>query len=372
MGLVNDLFEKILDRKATTEEENRFSKTDKIEIIKELSSCREKYGLLYKKAGDFVKTRVSYDDKDIEDFFSNKELKIAVCLSGHLRDYETNLSNIEKFLVKPLNADVFIHTWDTLGKQKTLTSGRIGPIPDESKKYDTDILNMLSNIKAKRIESNSEYLKNISSSLDKKEFHLYGQKLNSQTFGGQAEPKYIYSQFYSIYQSYKLLEKYSEDNNIKYDVVIKLRSDYILTSGIQSEDFDFIKDDKNIFIPSLPYSNHGHPSCCLCKHGIDHEEAGHLEDVCDVFAYGSQETMKKYMSVYEHLDEIREKFIELNDQLIKNNSSYKVIVNNNFKLINIWDGINYTLNCFYPERIFRYYLKNNNLLPSRLSGMVLR
>ena len=40
--------------------------------------------------------------------------KIAVCISGMYRDHENALESIKKNIIEPLNADVFIHTWDEM------------------------------------------------------------------------------------------------------------------------------------------------------------------------------------------------------------------------------------------------------------------
>lgn len=42
----------------------------------------------------------------------NRKLKVAVCISGQLRAFEKNAAHIVESIVKPLQADVFLHTWD--------------------------------------------------------------------------------------------------------------------------------------------------------------------------------------------------------------------------------------------------------------------
>ncbi len=41
-------------------------------------------------------------------------MKVAVCLFGHLRTYKKCYKSIIKNIIHPNNADVFMHTWDTL------------------------------------------------------------------------------------------------------------------------------------------------------------------------------------------------------------------------------------------------------------------
>lgn len=366
------LFENILKRTPNQEEIRKYANNSKDILIKDLSSCEEKIKILFSLAGERYSTQQQYSDEDINDFFTNNKFKVALCLSGHLRDYKNNLESINKFLVKPLSADVFLHTWDSYGKQKIVTENSIGPSPIEDTHISDDYKNYISNLRGVKIENNLTYLNSIEGSLKERLFYLYGQRIGKDTFGGSAEPKYIYSQFYSIMQSFLLAEEYSNRHNKKYDIVIKLRADYKLNSGILKEELEkIIHDSEIIFIPNLPYSNHGHPSCCLCQANIDHKENHHLEDVCDVFAYSNFKNMKKYMCVYENLDHIREYFEKINTEIEKD-KQYKLENYKNYKVVNIWDKINYNINCFYPERIFRYYLTGNKLLGSKLSGKVLR
>lgn len=365
-------FKSVLNRQATREEIRRYTNKTRLELMRDLSGCEEKVKILFSLAGERFATEQQYSNSDIDNFFTNSELNIALCLSGHLRDYKKNLESINKFLVKPLNADVFLHTWDSYGKQKIITQNSIGPSPIEDVKINDDYKNYISNLRGLKIENNLNYLNTIEDTLKQKLFYLYGQRINEDTFGGSAEPKYIYSQFYSIMQSFLLAEEYSKVNNKKYDIIIKLRSDYKLSSGIFKEDFKkIIQEPEIIFIPNLPYSNHGHPSCCMCQANIEHKEISHLEDVCDVFAYSNFENMKKYMCVYKELETIRHDFAVLNNKLEKN-KEYVIENYKNYKVTNIWNKINYNINCFYPERIFRYYLADKKLLGSKLSGRVLR
>lgn len=45
---------------------------------------------------------------------SIRTAKVAVCISGMYRDHENALESIKKNIIEPLNADVFVHTWDEM------------------------------------------------------------------------------------------------------------------------------------------------------------------------------------------------------------------------------------------------------------------
>jgi len=372
---LRSLFLSIFNREPNTKEFELYNSYSFEDLKNILLSSTEKQQLLFNMSGERFRHFVEYGNDDIEQFFTTNNFKIAICLSGHIRDYKGNLASINKYLVKPLNADVFMHTWDSVGKQIVITKNVLGPIPNEYNKDMPNLYETITNLKKLEIENNQQFISSVESNLGEKQFYLYGQSLGDNYYGGQAEPKYIYSQFYSIYKSFKLLESYSIEQNIKYDIVIKLRSDYCLSSGIFVEDFEVIRnninlDKKCIFVPDLPYSNHGHPLCCLCKTNIEHTE--HYEDTCDVFAYSDYESMKHYMTVYEKLEILRDLQVKKNNNSLSNKQYTDIQRKDKNYLIDIWKFPNYELECFYPERIFNKHLQNFKLCPSKLTGLVLR
>lgn len=367
------LFQVVLGRDPDNTEIKRYLREEYTyaDVCRELATCKEKYIQLYNLSGERIRTSITYSEQDIEDFFSlmSGDKKVAICLSGHLRGYELNLPSIQKFIAKPLNADVFLHTWDTIGKQIRMTKGVVGPVPDESEGVIPDVSRYFSNLKKVKVENNNTFLKDLDY-LEEQKFFLYGMELRNGLYGGQAEPKYIFSQIYSINQSFKLMEEWEAENNFKYDYVIKLRVDYCLSSGILSKDFIFLEENENvIFVPNLPYSNHGHPSCCLCAANLPHEE--HVEDVCDVFAYGKRKEMEHYFSIYENLENLR-RSQERQNAILESKREYPLGSKGSFILCDIWNLTNYDINCFYPERLLKHYLKDFHLEPSKLSGMVIR
>ena len=76
------------------------------------------------------------------------------------------------------------------------------------------------------------------------------------------------------------INKYQKENNIKYDVVLRTRPDLIL-----SEDLVIEEPNKNHI-----YTIGGHIK------NPDRIESG--VSLCDFFAYGDYETMKKYVNIH--------------------------------------------------------------------------
>jgi len=376
---VVEIFSAILSRDPTDEEIKRFQPMSEKELIIELRDCPEKIINLFHMSGERFKTRVPVKDEHIEKYYSNKKnYKIALCLSGHIRDYEKNLNSINKHLAEPLKADVFLHTWDSIGTQKEIVQGTCGPIPDSTDKNLPNLYDLIPNLKKVKIENNEEFLENIDKELKEKEFYLYGMILNEKKkiYGGQAEPKYIYSQFYSVNNSYQLARDYMNKNSFEYDIIIKLRADYYVHSGITTKELDNIVDNKNkniLYVPNVPYSNHGHPMCKLCMKKVDHEI--HSSDICDVFAYGSLSNMEKYFNMYEELENLRIKQIKDNQRMLRMKNEFLIQKKGDlFHLVDIWryKERNMRLNCFYPERLYRDWFEGHLLVSSKLNGEVLR
>jgi hypothetical protein len=142
--------------------------------------------------------------------------KLALCLSGEFRffDHPLIIDGFKKFLLihKP---DIFISTWDHIGV--SMNHGYIDP--SSKKNIDANIFE-----KIKEIYESIKYLKieNYNSwfeSLDKiLKDNIYSNKFNPLTINS-------YTQIYKIHDSINLKSKYEKENNFKYDVVIRARTD---------------------------------------------------------------------------------------------------------------------------------------------------
>ena len=96
------------------------------------------------------------------------------------------------------------------------------------------------------------------------------------------KPINAYSMFFHIHSAFLLSEKYSIENNIKFDAVIYMRADEEFFEPLEL-DIDTIADN-TIYIPA----------------GNDHT------GINDQFAYGKPEAMKKYL-VFPNILELWEK-----------------------------------------------------------------
>jgi hypothetical protein len=62
-------------------------------------------------------------------------MKIAVCMSGHLRTFENTYSSFFKNILSPYekDADFFIHTWNFVGCQDIGTDLRVSDVKTSEK-----------------------------------------------------------------------------------------------------------------------------------------------------------------------------------------------------------------------------------------------
>ena len=351
---VKFLFNTLLDRSPNNKELlwhiESLKKTSRVAKSNEFAYCDE----IVKR------TWMMHKDKKHREFQPQTgELKVAVILSGHLRSYEKTYPSIAEKLVLPLNADVFIHTWDKIGKQKIIVS--IGPVPQEEDNVDLGLVQkLMPNIRDIKIENNAKFLASCKMK-DEVNCPIFGAKRGKNWFGLSALPKYIESQLYSINASWELMEKFSAKNNIKYDLVIKMRSDDAAGSNLPEIDMKLLTNNA-IWVPSPPNGQHDHPSCFLCAKGF--HEGDHHTDVCDVFAYGNMTAMKHYCNLWNNLESVwseckKENIKQLRNPLVSSGPVDKNIA------VNIWaNGASHKVNCFYPERLFRKYLVGWRLVGS--------
>jgi len=183
-----------------------------------------------------------------------KKPRVAVCISGMLRgNTEYVFSLLKKNIIAPLDADVFIHTWDEkhewmgfggndrwvhrffgfeqekkcpvelrdlsfLREHFPRTANRLGQII--SRKVDYRYLDSLYPYKEALIENEEDFLKGLNIPLE-----------NLETRGHYNQIK----MFYGIYKSIDIMRDYEKNNNIKYDYIIRSRPDIGLFEELSFE-----------------------------------------------------------------------------------------------------------------------------------------
>lgn len=187
------------------------------------------------------------------------EMRVAVCLSGHLRTFQDMKHSVVHNLLAPTNADVFIHTWDTLGFDVGRGDG--------------------SSIHLKT----SDYMQQIREIYNPKEIVIedfFQQNKNKYTerIIDTRDPANVLGMFYKIKKCNDLKSEYEAQHNFKYDVVIRVRPDMRFDTRLYTLDFLNLKGN-NIYLPKFDY---------------------HL-GLNDKFAFGSSSTMDMYSECIDNI-----------------------------------------------------------------------
>ncbi|EFT2059706.1 hypothetical protein HVL23_001820, partial [Campylobacter jejuni] len=168
------------------------------------------------------------------------EVKFAICMYGMLRgDWKGTLEKNIKIAKEQLNADIFLFTWSKKQDWQNITTGGdcwvdrklakdfFQESPKEILKT-SDLKKNMPNVFSRLnhdIFSKYNYseLKNLIEYYE----NFRGLLVEDQQKVQQDESlsSNIEFMYYAIYKSFKILEKYEESNNIKYDYIIHMRVD---------------------------------------------------------------------------------------------------------------------------------------------------
>lgn len=200
-------------------------------------------------------------------------MKVALCLSGLIRDFETSGESYNKFLCDTLKADVFIHTWNrNIESSNTRFSSSKMADTNNKEKFFADIFpNSKVFLCMEDFNSDWNFRKN---------------------FGNDISPRTTAIMYYSIYKSNLLKTKYEKDNSFIYDIVIRARMDFLLKQNVDLEELlDCCNNKKTIYVGT----NLFHKGNNLPRMNWDYHGQVGIEDQ---FAFGSSEAMDLYSSCY--------------------------------------------------------------------------
>jgi len=188
-----------------------------------------------------------------------KNIKTAVCLSGHLRTFQENYMSVVSNLFNQLECDVFIHTWDTLGMSYRPLDSRVW------NQYTADLKSRIEQLyqpKTLVIEPSRKF----------EETPLMRSRLiDFRDIPG------ILSMFYKVEECNKLKKQYEIEHNFTYDCVIRFRGDLFLE---QVFPVDYNTDLKKLYLPFY----------------------GHFAGLCDQIAWGGSAAMDQYSSLYSNIE----------------------------------------------------------------------
>lgn len=208
-------------------------------------------------------------------------MKVALCFSGGIRNLENNYESIRRCLIEPLNADVFIHGWYFKTEELENTHKMY-------KKEETNKSRVLMLLKPKKSKFEI-YNKNKEDEMkDKFNIDEIKNKYKENSNLCQLYPNTV-GMFWSIYESNLLKKEYENENNFKYDVVIRCRPDFEYYTPMSESILSSVKSNTIL----MPLDNYAY-----------------FTKKCDKFAIGDSESMDKYSELILSILKYEEKYPE--------------------------------------------------------------
>jgi hypothetical protein len=244
-------------------------------------------------------------------------MKIAICLSGAIRYPHIGLKSIENIFPND-EVKIFIHTWKISNKEEFLKT----VFGLEFKEYDNMIETQFNFLD----KYNYEKLLIEDYESKKCKFQEIYNSLNLLSFESSEEgitPRYDVgpiSMHYSINMANNLKSMYEKENNMTFDVVIRMRFD----SDFENKKLNVDEYPNTLNIPK------GEDWCG----GIN-----------DQFAFGPSSVMNDYSNFYKNITEIEGVPYHPETMLLKyldmkkiniNRCDFRVRINNNIDFRRIW------------------------------------
>ncbi len=199
----------------------------------------------------------------------NHSPKVAICISGMCRNDLSGLESIYKHLTNPLKADVFMHTWDM--QQEWIGGSRANDrfwfrtfnvneasVPTKLKNLEflkvqyPNIYDSLMTVSFTKLDG-----ENLENKFSFKRFTIENQEgfLSNYNIDEKYKSRGSLNQikmFYGMWKVFDTLKGYEEENNFKYDYIIRVRPDLIIKNGVSVESLSLLSHDE-IGVPTSFY-----------------------------------------------------------------------------------------------------------------------
>jgi hypothetical protein len=224
-------------------------------------------------------------------------MKIAICFSGAIRSFKYCYPSIFKYLIEPLNADVFLHAWSSGKKIDKNLQVRF-----KMKEDLCDPNYVLEKLCPKKYvidEYNSMWEEKILQEANMTDVDfmiphdIYIKTCESQPLAYKRWAHNAMGMYYKIMKCNELKCEYEKENNFKYDIVIRARLDFIWTTFVNIDDINF-KNKSTIFTINDIY--------CSQYRNVPNN---------DRFFGGNSETMDKFCNIFKRLRKIYKKNIPI-------------------------------------------------------------
>ena len=267
-------------------------------------------------------------------------MKTALCLSGQSRTFSKCFESQYNNIIKPLHADVFIHTWAYAGNPHVHSTHNgsydVTKYKNsvDSYEYSTPLTDINNLYKPKiMLVEYPDYNFFINKMKESKHFPNLDEK-NTWFKLFKSDNKYkwfnLLMMHYGTYKSNELKKNFEDKRNFKYDLVIRSRFDLYFEKAI-------IKKVKKNVVYLPPNEDIDITFTEDMKKALDKHGPSFMTN--DKFAYGDSEAMDYYSSIYKFYDKNVDHYIHHGEASVaehlwhKNKSKYKEIkVNKNIKM----------------------------------------
>lgn len=219
-------------------------------------------------------------------------MKIAICLSGHLRTYQHTIGNFLKlrdFLKQLGEVDVFISTWDILNSNSSWSRSLNTTSENNNNINEKEIIELYKPTKINIQNFNS--LKHLFLTKNFTSFKPSEELKDSRR--GDKDLLYSIPQFYKIFDCNSLKSLEENEKGFTYDFVIRQRFDHFFSNFI-----DLNSLDKDIVYIGIEHQYNLQDPKWTLSNGYS---------ACDQFAIGSSQNMDLYSSVYTNLSNLMKK-----------------------------------------------------------------
>lgn len=217
-------------------------------------------------------------------------MRVAIQFYGFSRHFETNHPLWQR-LIKTYNADVFIHTWDTIqfkDNSPIINPDSSGQLYSSKSYLDVDKLKSLYKPKSISVQNYDNYhdtFAGIARRLENlRNEHLIKNPADTWALKGRYIP-YV-SMYYSWWKVSQLKQLHEIENSFLYDIVLHTRVDFALT-----DIFDFNLYDYSLISPPWPNDTK--------EPWVDYDKG-----INDYWMYGISKTVDMYCSVYPRLEKV--------------------------------------------------------------------
>jgi len=188
-------------------------------------------------------------------------MKVALCLSGHFRSFNTTFKSLQDSIIGPYQPDIFIYSPETLGF-------------DGADRGDHHLVK--SNLDIEKIKELYKPKKILVEPLRKWDVTKYYVIPNI----GLRDPEIVCGMFYGIYKANQLKMEFEEENNFTYDVVIRCRPDLYFENTLRADEVHSAAKSTGVYIPNF----------------------GSYGGLNDQFSFGHSKIMDIFCATFPNLD----------------------------------------------------------------------